>query len=507
MEEKQFPFNVSIIKAINYSALLLLGSAFFCYTIFGVDFAEMAVQRRGLDFPIFVGEILLTVLIIFSLLKSLLSPLKLNQTVSLALILFYIFILVKAFIGYFVWGPLALRNAALFYYSFFAFVGYFFFDSEILKRNYVKLTLLFILSFAAISKIVTTASSGYAYFILLIAIFITYKNRLVRFCGISWAIFLYLYMGSFNHTKALFVASGISLLYLLLMFYLLIGKKVKSRKTRVGFFVILLFSSSLIFSFFLKKIMLERIRNVVDIANFIEKYGKMNKPINFNAEKDSSRKDINISLYEVENPGLGNSWIGAYTYKVALDSDGIKSKQMEKPVLKDSYRPAKRSSFSREHKNKEPIIEDKDFIVGMDNNNMLWRAFVWQDALDELFSTNLLFGVNFGKPFRSKSIEALHWDYGYGRVGWIEPHNSYVHILYRGGLIGILFVFIIFTFFIRTSVIFFKSRNYVGILFNSIILHWLFFAFFNVFLELPYYAIPFWIFFGTVLALAYKRPI
>lgn len=506
MEEKQSSLAVLLIKTINYTALFLLGLAFFCYTIFGVKLAELAIQIPVLDFPIFVGEILLGVIIILFFLKFLLHPLKSNKSISLALILFLIFILAKAIIGYREWGPLALRNTALFYYSSFAFLSYFFFNSEALKIKYVKLTLLFILSIAALAKIITTASSGYAYFILLIAIFITYKNKLTRFCGISWAIYLYLYMKSFNHTKALFVATGISLLYLSFMFYLLIGNKIMNRKSRIYFIVALIFTGGLIFTFSLKKGMIERMRNIVNIANFVEKYSKMDKFATSNVEENKD-KDINVSLYEVEDPGPGTAQIGAYSYKVALGSDKIKKKHIEKPAPKEDYRPVKRSPDALEPRKEEPITKDKAFILNMDNNNMLWRVFVWRDALRELFSGNVLFGVDFGKPFRSKSIEALHWDYRYGRVGWIEPHNSYVDILYRGGVVGLLFIIFIFGAFIKTSILFFKKHDYIGILTNSIILHWLFFASFNVFLELPYYAVPFWILFGMILGLAFKRPV
>ena len=108
-------------------------------------------------------------------------------------------------------------------------------------------------------------------------------------------------------------------------------------------------------------------------------------------------------------------------------------------------------------------------------------------------------GLDFGKPFRSKRLEILKFDEGWKfRVGWVEPHNSYVHIIYRAGIVGLLFVITVWCIFIKMGREFIKSKNFRGVFLISILVYWLIIANFMVILELPYFAIPFWSFLGIV---------
>jgi O-antigen ligase len=85
-------------------------------------------------------------------------------------------------------------------------------------------------------------------------------------------------------------------------------------------------------------------------------------------------------------------------------------------------------------------------------------------------------------------------------LGWVEPHNSYLHILYRSGLIGIFFVSIIFGFFIWLLSQAFQLRSLTAILFSAIVWNWIVAANFLIIFEMPYTAIPFWTLFGLALA-------
>ncbi|MFC1546817.1 hypothetical protein ACFL4O_03760, partial [bacterium] len=135
------------------------------------------------------------------------------------------------------------------------------------------------------------------------------------------------------------------------------------------------------------------------------------------------------------------------------------------------------------------------------HGNILWRMFVVSDMTKEIIRNKNLFGEHFGKPFRSKSLEMSDWTTATGYwVGWLEPHNSYLHIIYRAGIVGIIFISCILFLFLKMTIGFIKVKSLRGILLSSLLLYWLAIANFEVILELPYFAIPFWITFGA----AYK---
>ena len=132
--------------------------------------------------------------------------------------------------------------------------------------------------------------------------------------------------------------------------------------------------------------------------------------------------------------------------------------------------------------------------------NILYRFFMWHEMFTELISSKAIIGVDFGKPFRSKMLQLLRFDESWKtRVGWLEPHNSYVHMLYRAGIIGFLIIAVMWGLFIKITKIFIIDRNIKGILLSSCLLYWLLISNFMVILELPYHAIPFWCLFGMTL--------
>lgn len=74
-------------------------------------------------------------------------------------------------------------------------------------------------------------------------------------------------------------------------------------------------------------------------------------------------------------------------------------------------------------------------------NNIFFRLFIWRDMLNELKMKSAWWGVDLGQPQRSPSIEILGWaTVEWRRDGWITPHNSFLHMIYRGGIVGLLFV-------------------------------------------------------------------
>ena len=125
--------------------------------------------------------------------------------------------------------------------------------------------------------------------------------------------------------------------------------------------------------------------------------------------------------------------------------------------------------------------------------------------LRDLANEKPILGFPFGKPFRSQSLEMLNWGYGdWARDGWIEPHNSYLHFIYRAGLVGILLIFAILGMLFKMIKRFIRLRSFTGICLCGIIISWFVAANFLVIFELPFTAIPIWTIYGMTLAYCYK---
>ena len=139
-------------------------------------------------------------------------------------------------------------------------------------------------------------------------------------------------------------------------------------------------------------------------------------------------------------------------------------------------------------------------------NNMLFRLFIWRDMMDEFLQKshilgNFLLGINLGEPQRSISLEILDRAEGeWRRDGWITPHNSYLHLIYRGGLVGLGIVIGLFILLSRLTKQFVSTRGTTGILLISILIYWAIITNFLVILEMPYNAIPFWTLVGMTVA-------
>ena len=89
---------------------------------------------------------------------------------------------------------------------------------------------------------------------------------------------------------------------------------------------------------------------------------------------------------------------------------------------------------------------------------------------------------------------------GYGGTGWVEAHNSFLHMFYRAGITGIVFIIIMLFVLIRMISQSIKLRLINGILLCGALIHWIVTINFLPILELPYHAIPFWSLFGMTFA-------
>jgi len=133
--------------------------------------------------------------------------------------------------------------------------------------------------------------------------------------------------------------------------------------------------------------------------------------------------------------------------------------------------------------------------------NIMFRWYIWEDMWDDLVQTHSLWGVGFGKPQRSRSLEILNWGQSeWSRDGWIAPHNSYFHMIYRAGIIGVLIIIGMAMTFIHLLKFFMARHSVTGIFLLSILVYWMVMANFLVILELPYNAVLFWVLFGMTVA-------
>lgn len=136
-------------------------------------------------------------------------------------------------------------------------------------------------------------------------------------------------------------------------------------------------------------------------------------------------------------------------------------------------------------------------------NNVRWRLSTWSGFVKKSLEKPIL-GYGFGKVFIPKTLEGK-WSPPEGE-NWVDPHNSYLSILFRTGVIGLIIFFIIIFRFFKLSIKFIKEcdnekiRIYVASLLTIIIVI-LGISFFDVVLERPFFGIFLWINMGLVISL------
>jgi len=137
--------------------------------------------------------------------------------------------------------------------------------------------------------------------------------------------------------------------------------------------------------------------------------------------------------------------------------------------------------------------------------NARWRLIAWSGYVNKSLEKPLL-GHGFGKVFIPETlVEEISWSPPKGE-DWVDPHNSYLSILFRTGIIGLIIFFIIIFRFFKLSIKFIKEcdnekiRIYVASLLTIIVVI-LGISFFDVVLERPFFGIFLWINMGLVISL------
>ena len=142
-----------IVHFLNGVVLTLLGVFCFLYSVYTSDFAELHIRLPFLSFPIFAGEILMLTCIIFFLVKIRYVPIKWNIWHGI-LVGYLCWGIVKSSQGFIAYGPLAFRNAALFYYPVFALIGYYFYEDGFIPERHKFFLLIFFAGMLLMQKVV-----------------------------------------------------------------------------------------------------------------------------------------------------------------------------------------------------------------------------------------------------------------------------------------------------------------------------------------------------------------
>jgi len=587
---------MSKIPVARKWGIYFLGLICLLYSTLFRDFAELNIQPPGLDFPIFIGEIFLGMylVLLLSQAKRFFVPLKLWH---IALFLYGVWIVDNAFHGYRTYGPLAFRNAALFYYSFFAVIGFFLYSKEMFTQRAV----VFILSVLLAAKLIVGINNFYIYPCLILSVILFFKieNRRVRFLFLLPLLYIPArnlnaqthFFGGFFFigARARIIGHIFAFLFLSVVLGLTFFKFKNKRRWIIFCGVVFLLVGS-VFQF-------ADPTTVKSLTHFDELARMYHETEEVIKERGYRKREIpEVRLYTKENWDIGKvlSWRMAQTVpsfkkedkknikavkaivaemvreqqatieKNALAIKQEKEKELERlqlnesPALSsespvDSMVPQPKVSQESQRNvvghpgvaNQDDVLtkiaeiekekdRELDEMVGIEQgktynqvkaliqfynlgteisvdetlrtaiippsrdlggaiNTILFRFYIWKDMLAELYRHKAVWGMNWGWPQRSPSIETLGWaSMEWGKDGWITPHNSLLHFIYRGGIIGVLLIVVLLSRLIFLTVDFVKMKSSIGILLISIFVYWLAVASFSVFLEFPYSAIPFW---------------
>lgn len=531
-------------RLIDYTGMVLIGIISLGYSLYSSYFAKLRIDIPLVNVPFFVGEMLFVACLFLFSIKWLINPKETG--IFVYLFYFYLaFVIVKTLHGYLFFGPLSLRHCVLFLYPLFAVFTRSFYRSEFFSfRNVLSYISLFFVLFLYSRFFNTYDYAGLTWFSLTVILINVCPNRRLRRILYILLLLLFPYKIVFT-TSRTFIVSNLSAII-----YISLGFLAVSRFRGKVKLALLLFIISFIFYGVWKNCSLNELRSLIGIEDLIKRYDNEIKAFHL-AEKKFLKRKLVVRLYnkqtswspepaenEIEDlpeyylpentqePDLNAKYVEKAA--VAVQAPAQSSGSLSAPKLNSSFQPKTNSmppaqtrfqpiNQPREIKKNAMILTEEEKEAQVNNDfrergpdipyhNSLFRIFIWKDALEELSINKPLFGFAFGRPFRSRMIEVLSMAYGeWSRDGWISFHNSYLDIVYRSGVLGVLMiVFILFIvgLFIKKS---FQNRSLTGILLTGILINWFIAANFLEILELPYSAIPMWSLFGLTSAYMLRK--
>lgn len=470
----------SLIRYSSYFCLVLLGTACGLYLMFGACFAEMGLRLSWFDFPVFIGEMLM----MFSFLV-LLTHLFLEQTSwrgwRVCVLAYFAWVMYQMAIGYYQGGAYALRNAALFYYPIFAVMTRHFAGKVNLGFD-VRFVFPVLICCAAMAML----SSNLVLFLLALCLLAVIRNK-----GWRWLAGLFLlgcFLSRFAYLsggRGALVSFSASLIFLL-WFAGRIMRLPLARMMAVFALVLSLFTGYL--WFFGDR---NALISLVSPANMISRFEYYNDKVR-QGQPGFVPQVIKAQPYHKDGVTMEQTFKGM----MASQQDSASSGQGSLPaaVWQAQAGPEKPVGSTAAGTDRFRNLETA-------YSNGVFRLFVWRDMLRELRQDKAWMGVGFARPQRSVSIEILDWAHGeWSRDGWIMPHNSFLHLIYRGGLVGAALIVFVVALLVVMTRDFLRASSWLGGVLVSALIYWIVTAQFGVVLELPYNAVPFWALFGLVWA-------
>jgi len=445
--------NQRIVKVIDSGFILLLASVCILYSLYSSIFAEIHIRLPFLDFPIFVGEILLFACAVWFIIRWGRLGFPRNKYGWL-LLGYLVWLIAKALKGYVDYGPLAFRNAALFYYPLFAV-----FTGSITRNKQAHHRFVWIGIFVLIIIIQLHGTFGYfflPYFLLAVLCLLYFPDEKWKIAGLFAIAVVFPFYRLFDRGRA--ELSGILTAFVFLSIIVIrifLPFNLKKRWIAGMIAASILIGAGAFFAADYK------FATVANIPHWLKEYQKGDRIIQ-QKKDDFQRGTIDPKLYHSDR-------------EVIIARGG-------EPKI-------------------PPEIHCKQKAVNTAYGNILFRLYIWRDILQEYWSGNRLTGVSFGRPLRSVSIEILQMAWGeWSRDGWIMPHSVFMHIIYRAGLVGAVLIAGIFLAWGAMVQSFIRFHSFEGLLLCAILIYWLVVAAFSVTLELPYQAIPFWSLWGCTWA-------
>jgi len=251
--------------------------------------------------------------------------------------------------------------------------------------------------------------------------------------------------------------------------------------------------------------------SVVNVVNRIQDPAVVSEekevyPLNQDTLKDNKDETIVEKVVLENSPVVAKETLPAASGQANPSSENRPAPDMESSIM-DFIRKENSTCAVQTEEDMRKVINlvtdyrSKDSAYG----NTTFRLLIWRDMWIELISRKAILGVNLGMPQRSRSLETLNWGQSdWSRDGWITPHNSFFHMIYRGGIVGLGLIIVLFRVIgklIRVSV---ERKNWIAAFLISISIYWMVLSNFLVVLEFPYFAILFWSLLGMTWAYLFK---
>lgn len=480
------------INFFNYFTFILIAALICFIIIFDRNFTYLSVKIY--NFPIYIVEILVSIIIFFIFINFFLSNKK-KEFVKYELTIEHLFLglifLISLIIGFFNYNHIfVFRHSAILYYSIFTFL------IPIIFLDIKKYKILFLVSFAIIILLTILKLflnifflGNFLYyfqsiFLILILNLLLIVKKAYYYIGIFFSSLL-LYEVIAAMSRAAWAGIIFAIFLNLLFILILIQNKKYFKKFLINFFIIIVLTAILLvffsysFNYFNKKEI-----NLSFRAVSIETPTKTE-----NLDSNMNNEAVTSAIIENSENNKNND-IKTSTSNKIENSDNKVNKNLTNWI--DDYKNEFNSMFSFESNN------------SVSANNAKWRIIVWKDIFLKSIKKPL-FGYGFGKLYNNDELKKMGWAYGED-VGFIDPHNSYLSILYRTGFAGIIiFLIFIISFFYKTSY-FIKRMDEINLKIVLIgLISTIFFilciSFFMVVLEGPYLGVFLWINMGFVLGL------